>query len=113
MILETEFSLAESSHEGVAVLAVGGEADVVTAPQIRDALFAISERSPVVIVDFTDLSFIDSTALGVLIVARKRFGEAGGEVRLVGLQPHIRKVFDITGLTESFPIHVSLDEAAR
>ena len=111
MIVETDFSISERTEDGAAVLCIGGEADVVTAPQIRDALFAMAGRTDSVIVDLSSLSFIDSTALGVLVVARKRFTEEGGELRLAALQPHVRKVFDITGLSEVFPIHADTGDA--
>ncbi|MGA2520969.1 MAG: STAS domain-containing protein [Acidimicrobiales bacterium] len=113
MIVETDFSISERIEDGTAVLCIGGEADVVTAPQIRDALLSIADCGEPVIVDLSSLSFIDSTALGVLVVARRRFTEGDGELRLAGLQPHVRKVFDITGLSDVFPIHVDTVQAKR
>lgn len=111
MALQIEFTVDETSVGGVPVLVLCGEADVVTAPGIKDRLADIATRSSTVVVDMANLSFIDSTALGVLVVAGKRFARADGEVRLAALQPHIRKVFDITGLDTAFPIHPDVESA--
>ena len=111
MNVQTDFSISETASRGIPILSISGEADVVTAPQIRDALFAIVERSPTVVVDLSELSFVDSTALGVLVSGVKRLRNAGGDLRLVVTQPRITKVFEITGLTKVFSIFGSVDQA--
>jgi len=109
MSVDTDFDISTTWDAAVPVVALSGEADVLTAPQIRDALFAVVARQANVVVDMSGLTFIDSSALGVLVVARKRFAGAGGGIRLHGLRPQVRRVFDITGLSDAFPI---LDDAA-
>ena len=54
------------------------------------------------------MTFLDSTALGVLVGALKRCREQGGELRLVVTEPRIVKIFEITGLTTVFRIVDSL-----
>jgi len=63
------------------------------------------------VVDLLGVTFLDSTALGVLVGALKRCREAGGDLRLVIAEPRILKVFEITGLTEVFTITPTIDEA--
>jgi len=61
-----------------------------------------------VILDLTDVTYIDSTALGCFIWLRKLVRERhGGSVRLVGLSPHLRRVFEITGLNLIFDMEQS------
>ena len=89
-----------------------GEVDVATAPALRDGLDqAVDGDAGSVIVDLTGVTFIDSTGLGVLIGVRKRCLDAGRDLRVVVTEPRILKVFEITGLTELFAIHESLDPA--
>lgn len=104
MVADTDFGISTTWDGAVPVVALSGEADILTAPQIRHALFAVVARQATVVVDMSRLTFIDSTALGVLVVARKRFALAGGGARLAGLRPPVRRVFDITGLSDVFPI---------
>ena len=111
---EANFELSEGARKGVPVLEVRGEVDVSTSPELRNRLAGISEAGQkVVVVDLTDVSFVDSTALGVLVSGLKRFRSDGGDLRLVVTQPHIAKVFEITGLTEVFAIYRTSEEAVR
>ena len=64
--------------------------DQLTGP--APGLFAVT-------LDFADVSFVDSSGLGVLVGTYKRLREEEeGSVRIVGAQPSVRKVFEITGL---------------
>ena len=103
--MDLTFDISDQTLDGVAVVSVSGEIDVATAPGLRERLHElIAEDSSTVVVDLLGVTFLDSTALGVLVGAHKRCREAGGELRLVVTEPRIMKVFEITGLTEVFPI---------
>lgn len=112
--MDQAFHIADEEIGGVPVVSASGEIDVATAPPLRDRLQALttSGRSTVV-VDLLHVTFLDSTALGVLVGALKRCRESGGDLPLVITEPRILKVFEITGLTGVFPIHNSVDEAVR
>ena len=114
MATDVNFGVSEIEHRGTPVLEVRGEVDVSTAPELRERLLALSEQGrTVAVVDLSDVSFVDSTALGVLVSGVKRLRSAGGDLRLVVTQPRISKVFEITGLTDVFHIYQSADEAVR
>jgi anti-sigma B factor antagonist len=74
---------------------------------------SIDQGPDVVVVDLLGVTFMDSTALGVLIGALKRCREAGGTMRIVVSDTRVLKVFEITGLTELFSIFSALDEAVQ
>jgi anti-sigma B factor antagonist len=65
-----------------------------------------------VVVDLTDVEFIDSTGLGALVGARTAAADQGGTVALVCTQPRILKLFTITGLDSVFEIYSSVAAAA-
>jgi anti-sigma B factor antagonist len=114
MTTEVNFDVTETDREGVPVLSVQGEVDVSTAPELRERLLALADKgTTVAVVDLSEVSFVDSTALGVLVSGVKRLRNAGGDLRLVVTQPRISKVFEITGLTDVFKIYGSADEAVR
>jgi anti-sigma B factor antagonist len=98
-----EFRRVET--EGHALLVARGDIDVYTSPDFRAALYGLvdSGDDPVVI-DFSEVSFIDSSGLGVLVGALKRARERDGEIELRGLSSTTRKVLEITGLTSLFTI---------
>ena len=82
------------------VVVVRGEIDVATSPQLRNELNALVARGARdITLEFGDVSFVDSSGLGVLVGTYKRLREEGdGSIRIVGAQPSVRKVFEITGL---------------
>lgn len=93
------------TRDGTAHVAVEGEVDVATAPQLREALTsALTDRVTSMRIDLSGVAFIDSAGLGVLIGVLKRVRELDGTVELVGLQPAPRKVVEITGLDELFTL---------
>ena len=76
------------------------------APWLRDqidALFVGGASS--VVLDLSDATFLDSTALGVLVGALHTSKERGGQVHLVVAEPQILRVLTITGLRDEFSLH--------
>jgi anti-sigma B factor antagonist len=100
---------------GKPVLRAAGEVDVATAPKLRDSLAEIPQGTGVVIVDLSEVSFIDSSGLGVLVAAWKRFsdGHEGAELRLVVVRPGIERVLEVTGLASVFSIFPTLEDAVQ
>jgi anti-anti-sigma factor len=84
------------------VLTVGGEVDIVTVEAFHNAL-RDAQRSPKVVVDMSDVTFMDSAGINALVAAYHRVGP-DCELRLVGLRPNVRRVFEITGLLELFSV---------
>lgn len=94
------------------VIEVKGEIDVYTAPVLREELTSlIDSEHTTIVVDLTQVSFMDSTGLGVLVGALKKVRTLGGDLALVIDQEKILKVFRITALTQVFTIHPTLDAA--
>ena len=107
-----ELSLSTHTQEDHTVLAVGGEIDVYTAPQLRQRLIELVEAGQAhIIVDMEQVEFLDSTGLGVLVGGLKRVRALDGSLRLVCAQERILKIFRITGLEKVFGIYGSVDEA--
>ena len=74
-----------------------GEADLHTAPILREALNDQIELLPhTLIVDLTGVTFIDSMMLGVLLSATRRARPQNTELRIVVDDPHVRRIFELT-----------------
>jgi anti-sigma B factor antagonist len=87
------------TQEGGVVIAVRGEVDMATAPELRTALDdAVDGGASRVVLDCRALEFLDSSGIGVLVAARKRLGDTG-ELVIDSPPAHVRKVLDITGVT--------------
>ena len=96
----TPFGVEVTGAPAAPVVVVRGEIDVATSPQLRNNLNALVARGARdITLEFAGVSFVDSSGLGVLVGAYKRLREeADGSIRIVGAQPSVRKVFEITGL---------------
>ena len=112
--MEDVFEIAERSEGGKPVLAILGEIDVSTAPELRDRLLTVAQSGrTIVVVDLSGVTFLDSTALGVLVSGLKRFRAAEGDLRLVVAGRNVAKVLEITGLTDVFRIFDTVEEAVK
>jgi anti-sigma B factor antagonist len=111
--MSPEFAITEHPIDGERhVLAVRGEIDLFTAPELKQVLAESIEAGRVrIIVDLTDTTFLDSTALGVLIGAVKRLRSRDGALAIVNIDDNIAKTFEITGLDQIFTIVPTRDAA--
>ncbi|MCY3650660.1 MAG: STAS domain-containing protein [Acidimicrobiaceae bacterium] len=92
------------------VLSVGGELDVVGAPDMRQAVVtAVAEGSRLLALDLSELDFVDSFGLGAVVGALKRVRQRGGELALVCPSSRIRRVFEICDLDRILALHDSID----
>jgi anti-sigma B factor antagonist len=91
--------------DGVAVVAVQGDADLHTAHELRSAIAdAVDGGATTLIVDLAETTFIDSMTLGVLLGAVKRLRPLGGRVSVVCTDANIRRIFEITLLDRVFSL---------
>ncbi|HWC26549.1 MAG TPA: STAS domain-containing protein [Solirubrobacteraceae bacterium] len=113
--MSPEFAIIEHSIDAERhVLAVRGEIDLFTAPELKQVLAESIEGGRVrLVVDLTDTTFLDSTALGVLIGAVKRLRSRDGALAIVNVDENIAKTFEITGLDQIFTIVPTRDEAVE
>jgi len=97
--------------EHTSVIAVQGELDLSTAPQLKWMLLdSLQEGHSRLIVDLSRTSFMDSTALGVLVGVNRSLG---GDERLaiVCTRPSLLKIFELSGLDGAFVICATLEDA--
>jgi anti-sigma B factor antagonist len=97
--------------DGLALVRLAGELDLYNAAAVREALFAAAAQEPErLVVDLTEVQFIDSTALGVLIEARSKLPNRRAFLLAApGLET--RRALEISGLDRHFSIHATVDEA--
>ncbi len=76
---------------------VAGEIDLETAPRLRECLASLTGD---VVVDLTEVSFVDSQAIGLLIAEHKRRVVAGDHLVVTGSSPMALRAFEITGVDQ-------------
>jgi anti-sigma B factor antagonist len=87
-------------------LALTGEVDPYTAPQLEEALAELIDGGATAVrIDATGLAFIDSSGLRVLVDAHRRLGAESSVLVLAGVSPTFRRLLEVTGLDE----HVTIE----
>jgi anti-sigma B factor antagonist len=101
--LHPELTTSLDAQDGRALLRAAGEVDLYTARDFAAALEAAVAASPHVLVDLTEVEFMDSTGLRALLEARGRATGAGGEVTLkVRPGSPIDRLLDLAGVSDLF-----------
>ncbi|HEX3806475.1 MAG TPA: STAS domain-containing protein [Gaiellaceae bacterium] len=96
---------------GAIVVRLAGELDLYNSDEVRAALTeAIGKTPERIVVDMSEVEFVDSTALGVLIEARSKLG-GDGRFALAGPQIETRRTLQVSGLDRHLPVHDSVDDA--
>jgi anti-sigma B factor antagonist len=109
---ELSIDLKSEDGGGTLLFKLRGSLDLATAPTVRAALAeATAKGNHELIVDLTQLEFLDSTGLGVLIGAHRRAAEDGGSLRLIVSDGPISRLLNITGLINVFAVYHSADDA--
>ena len=106
------FAVTHRIHDdGTVVLAVEGELDLASAPNLKWELAeAMRAKAKRIVLDMSGVTFIDSTALGVLVGAQRNL-EPGHRLAIAGARPDVHAVFELTGLDATFEIHGTLEQA--
>ncbi|HZZ00775.1 MAG TPA: STAS domain-containing protein [Candidatus Baltobacteraceae bacterium] len=91
-----------------------GSLDLATSPTVRAALMDATEKGRKnIVVDLTQLEFLDSTGLGGLIGAHRRATEHHGTFRLVVSDGPIARLLNITGLIRVLGVYHTLEDAKK
>jgi anti-sigma B factor antagonist len=93
------------------VVTLRGELDIANAADLGAVLSEAVARNPHVIADLSDLTFIDCAILGILVRARTRAREAGGDLVLAGARGRVRRVLALPCLAGVFLVYAGVNEA--
>ena len=107
-----DLKLGHYAKDGIVVIDVQGEIDISTAPRLRELLIdLVSTNNYQLVVNLDKVGFLDSTGLGVLVGGLRRVRAHDGSLDLVCTREQILKILKITGLTNVFGIHETVDQA--
>ena len=107
-----ELAIDRRETDGLTVVEVGGELDVYTAPRLMQVVAdSVAQGHRDLVIDLSGVTFMDSTALGVLVSSRQMVAEGEGRLRLVLSDPHVGKIMRITGFQDLFEIFSTLEDA--
>jgi anti-sigma B factor antagonist len=106
------FELRSTRIDAAVVLTIVGEIDMATAPEVAGAIDAQQDGAGRVVVDLSEVTFLDSSALNVFVHSQQLLAEHNVPFRIVSPADHaVRNIFEITRLTEPLSVVDSLDAA--
>ena len=106
------FEILEKNVGDIKELKVVGELDALVAPKLKERITKLVEGdSTKFIIDFEEVTHINSLAMGILRGKLKIVKEMGGDIKLIKLNEHIKTIFEMIGLDEIFEIYETEDEA--
>lgn len=112
--------LSQEVIDNVGVLTISGQIDAYSAPAVEEALNPlIDDQKGKVVVNLTEVDYVSSAGLRIMLAGLKEAknlkdddGEAG-DLRVVGLQPQVKEVFDIAGFTPLFKVYDDVTAAVN
>jgi anti-sigma B factor antagonist len=107
----TELRLSSERRGDYVVVTVGGELDIVTSRQLDEHLTGVRRKQRCIILDLSEVDFMDTSSLAVIVGHWKRLQAAGGVLALAGARYRHTKTLWITGLAERLPMYDTVDEA--
>lgn len=104
--------IKEIKKDAIMILEVDGRLDASTSPALEQKFLSLLEQGyNDLVIDFSQLQYISSAGLRVLLLAAKRTSASGGRLALCALKDNIREVFEISGFTAIFQIHPTQEKA--
>ena len=109
---ESNYSVEHDPVEGALLVTASGELDLAAAPRLATVLsIATQGAEPNVVLDLSDVAFIDSTALGAIMHASTEAEAVGKQMLVVAHEGPVRRLLEITNLTGRFRVYPSRDDA--
>jgi anti-sigma B factor antagonist len=113
----TSFAIESRERGSALVIAIRGELDLHTAPQLEESLSPVlQDGNRPLAIDLSACEFIDSTGIALIIRAWRQLGgesngTANGSFALCGVSDQVQRLFDLTGIESMIPMHASLEDA--
>jgi anti-sigma B factor antagonist len=104
--------ITERAEQEIPVIAIKGDVDLASSPKLREHLKAKqAQKCPRLLLDFSDVSYIDSSGLATLIEYFQAVQSFGGKLAIASLSPRVRNVFEIVRLEQIFSLHPDVPSA--
>jgi anti-sigma B factor antagonist len=110
-----DLSIQVTDREHAALVCLGGRVTVDSSPRLREQLLALlSRRSPpTLIIDLSDLAYIDCSGIATLIEALRIAHQRNSELQLRGLHDGPRHLLEVTGLLRLFDSNGPKDSTSK
>jgi anti-sigma B factor antagonist len=103
-----------SDSEGAKMIALSGDIDMYTSPEVRKQLLRlIAQKVPVIIVDLTDVAYIDSSGIATFVEGLKGMMPYRGRLKFFGMPERVKEIFNFSKLDRVFDMYGSMEDALK
>jgi anti-sigma B factor antagonist len=101
-----------TGRDGQAIVTLGGELDIVSAPAVRERLLSLLRPDASgLVIDMSAIRYADASGLAVLVSTQRRAVLLGGTLRLAALRPEVASVLTLTGLSRHLAAYPTVQAA--
>lgn len=106
--------IIQEKNDGVIILQLKGRFDAGTSSDLENGIIPlIADGLKGMAIDFSQLDYINSSGLRIVLMAAKKISKVGGKMVLFSMKDHIKEVFDMTGFSSIIPVVQSRNEALK
>lgn len=103
--MEMELEIDLTVENGIQYFKIAGEIDAYTVTLLKERLATVQDENGIQVeLNLSDVSYMDSTGLGVFVGFYKRVTANEGHMKITGLNVRLKRLFEITGLDEIMDI---------
>jgi anti-sigma B factor antagonist len=100
--------------EGAKIIALSGDIDMYTSPEVRkQLLLLVARRTPVVMVDLTNVTYIDSSGIATFVEGLKGMMSYRGRLKFFGIPMRVKEIFNFSKLDKVFDMYGSMEDALK
>jgi len=104
--------IRDREEKGFVILDISGEIDLYNAPEIKEFINKkIEEQKYNIVINFQEISYIDSSGIGALISTLSNLKKYQGTLKITNIHDSVKKVFELTKLTSFFEIYDNVETA--
>lgn len=100
-----------SSQQETPVLKIQGRLDAASVPAFKQNCLDHLAAGTCLVIDCSELTFVDSSGLGSLVAVLRTFNKQDATIRLAGILPEVRSIFELTRLNKVFDMFNSVEDA--
>jgi anti-sigma B factor antagonist len=101
-------------HEGAKIIALSGDIDMYTSPELRKQLLLLSDQKlPVIIIDLENVTYIDSSGIATFVEALKHMRSYSGRLKFFGIPMRIKQIFTFSKLDKVFEMYGGIEDALK
>jgi anti-sigma B factor antagonist len=101
-------------HDGAKIVALSGDIDMYTSPELRKQLLLLSDqKSPAIIVDFENVTYIDRSGIATFVETLKHMRSYGGRLKFLRIPVKVKQIFTFSKLDKVFEMYGGMEDALK